>query len=102
MRSQPASCVPCPLSFRDCCWIAVGCRCQRVLVCCIDDLQTDPYELRNLVGYPSHAHVADVMRERLLRRMVEAGEPEPTIVPATPPGAAGRGQTRIRDDEALM
>ena len=93
-----ATLLSCPPFFRGCCWMS----CQWVSMCCADDLQTDPYELRNLVGYPSHAHVADVMRERLLRRMVEAGEPEPTIVPATPPGAAGRGQTRIRDDEALM
>ena len=43
------------------------------------DLEADPYELTNLVGLESHAEVAGVMRERLVRRMVEAGESEPTI-----------------------
>ena len=37
------------------------------------DLQADPYELVNLVGLESHQKVAEVMRERLLRRMVAAG-----------------------------
>ena len=43
------------------------------------DLQTDPYELTNLVGLDSHLEVAAVMRERLIRRMVQAGEAEPEI-----------------------
>jgi len=43
------------------------------------DLGADPYELTNLVGLESHAEVAAVMRERLIRRMVEAGESAPTI-----------------------
>ncbi len=46
------------------------------------DLQVDPYELTNLIGCDSHALVARVLRERLVRRMVEAGEPAPTIKPA--------------------
>ena len=41
------------------------------------DLQVDPYELNNLVGLESHREVARVMRERLLRRMEEAGEAPP-------------------------
>ena len=41
------------------------------------DLQADPYELNNLVGHESHREVAQVMRERLLRRMEEAGEARP-------------------------
>ena len=48
------------------------------------DLEIDPYELRNLIGLESRAEVADVMRDRLLRRMVEAGEPEPAIEKAPP------------------
>jgi arylsulfatase A-like enzyme len=46
------------------------------------DLQADPYELNNLVGRASHEEVAAVMRQRLLRRMVDAGEAEPVIEPA--------------------
>ncbi len=43
------------------------------------DLQADPYELTNLVRETSHQAVAQVMRERLIRRMVAAGEAAPTI-----------------------
>lgn len=43
------------------------------------DLQADPYELNNLVGHQSHASVAEVMSQRLVRRMREAGEDEPKI-----------------------
>jgi arylsulfatase A-like enzyme len=46
------------------------------------DLLADPYELNNLIGYASHQPVSATLRERLLRRMVEAGEPEPRISPA--------------------
>ena len=46
------------------------------------DLQADPYELRNLIGLQSHEPVTEVMRERLIRRMLEAGEERPTIEPA--------------------
>jgi arylsulfatase A-like enzyme len=61
------------------------------------DLDADPYELTNLLGFESHLQVADVMRERLLRRMVEAGEVLPTIeVAPTHP----KGQRRVSDREA--
>ncbi|MEJ1112324.1 MULTISPECIES: sulfatase-like hydrolase/transferase [unclassified Kribbella] len=43
------------------------------------DLMADPYELDNLIGYRSHAHVATRLRERLLSRMIDAGEAPPTI-----------------------
>ena len=43
------------------------------------DLQADSYELNNLVGHQSHAGVAEVMSQRLVRRMREAGEDEPKI-----------------------
>jgi arylsulfatase A-like enzyme len=43
------------------------------------DLQADPYELHNRIGLESHQGVAAVLRERLVRRMVAAGEVEPTI-----------------------
>jgi len=61
------------------------------------DLQSDPYELANLVGQESHAEVAAVMRERLVRRMVEAGEAVPTIEPAP---AVASGQRRVPPGEA--
>lgn len=49
------------------------------------DLQSDPHELRNLVGSRRDDHVAvrDELRVTLIRRMVEAGETPPTIEPAT-------------------
>ena len=61
------------------------------------DLKADPYELRNLIGLESHQKVAGVMRERLVRRMVEAGEAEPTIAiaPSVP-----SGQRRVTSEEA--
>ncbi|SDH04952.1 sulfatase-like hydrolase/transferase [Nonomuraea jiangxiensis] len=46
------------------------------------DLESDPYELANLAGFRSHAGVAAELRERLVRRIVAAGEAEPVIDPA--------------------
>lgn len=46
------------------------------------DLEHDPWERENLIGRPEHRAVADEMRERLIRRMVGAGEREPEIVRA--------------------
>ena len=61
------------------------------------DLAVDPYELSNLVGHQSHAEVARVMRQRLLRRMVEAGEEAPRLeeAPSKP-----SGQRRVSPAEA--
>ncbi len=61
------------------------------------DLQADSYELANLMGLESHREVAAVMRERLTRRMVEAGESEPTIEPAP---SRPSGQRRVSTEEA--
>ena len=61
------------------------------------DLQADPYELTNLTGRESHREVAGVMRERLIRRMVEAGESAPTIEPAA---TEASGQRRVSSEEA--
>jgi arylsulfatase A-like enzyme len=47
------------------------------------DLQADPHELTNLVGLQSHQEVSAVLRERLIRRMIKAGEAVPTIKPAS-------------------
>ena len=52
------------------------------------DLRADPYTLNNLIGLTSHREAADVMRQRLIRRMAEAGEAEPAIevAPERPAG----------------
>jgi hypothetical protein len=42
-------------------------------------MECDPDELTNLVGLDSHRAVADVMRDRLVRRMTEVGEQAPAI-----------------------
>ncbi|MBD2843575.1 sulfatase-like hydrolase/transferase [Paenibacillus sp. IB182496] len=66
---------------------------------CLYDLETDPYELTNLVGLESHRETADRMRERLLRRMEEAGEALPAVTSASVrPG----GQRRVAAQEALQ
>jgi choline-sulfatase len=46
------------------------------------DLDSDPAELTNLAGLVSHQKVAAELRERLVRRMVEAGEAAPVVDPA--------------------
>ncbi|MCZ6681408.1 MAG: sulfatase-like hydrolase/transferase [Candidatus Poribacteria bacterium] len=61
------------------------------------DLQADAYELTNLIGRESHQEVAAVMRERLIRRMVEAGESAPTVEPAP---THLSGQRRVSPEEA--
>jgi arylsulfatase A-like enzyme len=55
---------------------------------CLYCMETDPYELTNLIGLESHQEVAAVMRKRLIQRMTEAGEAAPTIdlAPARPGG----------------
>lgn len=60
------------------------------------DLQADPYELTNLAGLESHRQVSDVLGQRLIRRMVAAGEPAPKIVPAP---ARKKGQRRVLPEE---
>ncbi|HEU5011706.1 MAG TPA: hypothetical protein VFT66_04110, partial [Roseiflexaceae bacterium] len=61
------------------------------------DLMADPYELTNLIGVESHQETTAVLRERLLRRMVAAGEAEPEITPAP---ARRAGQRRVTAAEA--
>jgi len=60
------------------------------------DLYADPYELTNLIGMESHRLVADQLKERLVRRMTEAGEAAPVIEPA-PPKASG--QRKVYENE---
>lgn len=56
------------------------------------DLQADPYELTNLIGFKSHEETIAVLRERLLRRMAEAGEAPAEIIikPSEKPGRQRR------------
>ena len=61
------------------------------------DLEADPYELCNLIGMISHAEVAEIMRQRLLRRMVEAGEEAPDVQAAE---VRENGQRRVSPIEA--
>ena len=46
------------------------------------DLENDPYQKCNLVREAAHAAVRTELAATLKRRMVEAGEPEPAILPA--------------------
>ncbi|TBL75794.1 DUF4976 domain-containing protein [Paenibacillus thalictri] len=46
------------------------------------DLQADPWELNNLIGKKSHREVKQILRTKLIERMVEAGEAAPVIHPA--------------------
>ena len=46
------------------------------------DLYADPHEQVNLVGRPAYREVADGLRERLIRRIVAAGEDGPVVTPA--------------------
>jgi arylsulfatase A-like enzyme len=62
------------------------------------DLHHDPYELCNLINCGSHEKVKNVMRERLLRRMVQAGEAKPEIILAPNNHS---GQRHVRDDEVM-
>jgi arylsulfatase A-like enzyme len=66
---------------------------------CLYDLESDPYELTNLIGYSSHAEVTRIMRERLLKRMIAAGETAPTIEPA-PVQPGGQRQVTAREGRA--
>ncbi len=61
------------------------------------DLQADPYELNNLIGVESHVEVAEVMSQRLLRRMRAAGEATPQIERAP---VRRSGQRRVSAEEA--
>jgi uncharacterized sulfatase len=47
------------------------------------DLETDPFELNDLVRDPAYADVRAELAGRIKRRIVQAGEPEAEILPAT-------------------
>lgn len=62
------------------------------------DLEFDPYEMRNLIGLPSHHGVAEVLRGRMLKRMIAIGEAAPHIEPA--PICNDLGQRIVTEKEA--
>jgi len=70
------------------------------------DLHADPHELTNLAGVDGLRDVADALRQRLIARMVAAGEPEPVIEPAAPRHGGQRAisidQVRQRYNEQRM
>lgn len=61
------------------------------------DLKADPWELENLIGVEEFDDVETVMRGRLIRRMTEAGEPEPEIFPT--PGKSIAQRRRLSENE---
>ncbi|CAH1217065.1 Ulvan-active sulfatase [Paenibacillus allorhizoplanae] len=63
------------------------------------DLQADPYELTNLIGFESHRDVTAILRERLLRRMEATGEPKAEIVEAQ---SKRSGQRRVSESESRV
>ena len=60
------------------------------------DLQADPHELTDLLGLRSHAAVSRRMQERLIARMVQAGESTPRIESVA---ARESGQRRVAPEE---
>jgi arylsulfatase A-like enzyme len=62
------------------------------------DLETDPYELNNLVGRSAYRALCDQLGERLLARLVEAGESPATIQPAA---TIPSGQAYLTEAELL-
>ena len=46
------------------------------------DLQSDPWELTNLIGMAPFKEVVADMRARMVRRMESCGEPVPTFIDA--------------------
>jgi len=75
-------------------------RADRYVVEELFDLESDPYELANLAGLASHRVVADRLRERLIARMVAAGEVAPTIENAPDKGKVGQRRVSAAEVEA--
>jgi arylsulfatase A-like enzyme len=46
------------------------------------DLDADPHERNNLICDPAYAELRAELAQRLIQRMVDAGESAPTITPA--------------------
>jgi arylsulfatase A-like enzyme len=63
------------------------------------DLEADPYELCNLIGYVSHQEVTMVLRQRLLRYLAEVESAHPEIVTAP---KRDSGQRIVTAEEAHL
>jgi arylsulfatase A-like enzyme len=63
------------------------------------DLEADPHELNNLIGYESHQIVTKVLRERLLRYLRKVEGVEPEIQTAA---ECGSGQRIVTPEEARL
>lgn len=61
------------------------------------DLAADPHELTNLIGHPAFAEATKDLRDRLVRRMIAAGEDAPTIIPAPALPTGGQRAPRSPD-----
>jgi arylsulfatase A-like enzyme len=66
---------------------------------CLYDLEADPYELNNLIGFDSHQELVSVLKERLHKKMAAAGEAPAQIEPA--PSHPG-GQKIVFADEIFQ
>jgi arylsulfatase A-like enzyme len=53
---------------------------RRYVEALLYDLESDPHELTNLISSPEHAQVRAELRQRLVARIVAAGEDPPEIV----------------------
>ena len=60
------------------------------------DLAADPWELTNLIGLASHRALCDGLRERLIARMIAAGEAAPAVR-AAPCRPSGQAQVRTAE-----
>jgi hypothetical protein len=58
------------------------------------DLQADPFELENLNSSKAHDKIRAELRNLLIVKMKQAGENEPTIIPANSEDEV-RGQRRL-------
>ena len=63
------------------------------------DLEADPYELCNLIGYASHQEVSAVMRKRLLRYIQEVEGYQPDILSAP---IRESGQRIVTTEETML
>ncbi|MFC4402730.1 sulfatase-like hydrolase/transferase [Gracilibacillus xinjiangensis] len=63
------------------------------------DLAADPYELTNLIGFRSHQKVAEVLRGKLLKKIIQMENETPVIQPAAPKESGQRG---VMDEEVWL